>query len=124
MRLQLLFVAAISVVSINFLSGCATEPPLPPLRTSAPNTDQQNKIFRAVLAGLKDPDSAKFGQITVIDDGKGACVTVNAKNALGGYNGYQQAFLVNMEVVGWLLNSIMDIGHAQCIDALHHVLNK
>jgi len=52
---------------------------------------------------LKDPDSAKFGEVVIVDlnekDGRGnpmktACVTVNAKNSYGGYNGDKQAMLV------------------------------
>ncbi len=126
MKFQHLFVAAITAVS---LMGCATEPPLPPVSRSAPNADQQSELVHAVLDGLKDADSAKFGRITVIDGGKGACVTVNAKNSAGGYNGFQQAILsnlsmTNMGMSGWLLVGIMDVSHELCIDALHHELNK
>lgn len=49
-------------------------------------------LKEAVLDTLKDPDSAKFGEITYVGDGA-ACVTVNAKNAMGGYTGNQQAFM-------------------------------
>jgi hypothetical protein len=64
MKHQHSFVAVITAVS---LMGCASEPPLPPVSRSAPNADMQAVLVRAVLDGLKDPDSAKFGQITVID---------------------------------------------------------
>lgn len=46
----------------------------------------------AVLQRLKDPDSAKFGNFTLIDDER-ACLTVNAKNAYGGYTGDKEAWL-------------------------------
>ena len=39
----------------------------------------------AVIATLKDPESARFGAITT--DGKIICGTVNAKNSFGGYAG-------------------------------------
>ena len=39
----------------------------------------------AIVATLKDPESARFGNITT--DGKIVCGTVNAKNAFGGYVG-------------------------------------
>lgn len=44
-------------------------------------------LMRGLKASLKDPDSAKFGTITI--DAKGAllCGEVNAKNSFGGYTG-------------------------------------
>lgn len=120
MKFQHLFVAAITAV---FLSGCATEPSLPPVSRSVPNADQRAKIVRGVLEGLKDSDSAKFGEITIVD-GIGACATVNAKNALGGYNGYQQAIVKDWGVTGWMLAGILDTNHELCIDALHDTLYR
>lgn len=43
-------------------------------------------VKAAVLAELKDPDSAKFGKFELIDDNH-ACIEVNAKNSYGGYSG-------------------------------------
>lgn len=45
----------------------------------------------AVLARLKDPDSAKFGQIVARDSGI-VCGYVNSKNSFGGYTG-DKAFI-------------------------------
>jgi hypothetical protein len=44
-------------------------------------------LMRGLKASLKDPESAKFGRITI--DAKGAllCGEVNAKNSFGGYTG-------------------------------------
>jgi hypothetical protein len=39
----------------------------------------------AVITKLKDPESARFGEMTV--KGDVVCGTVNAKNAMGGYPG-------------------------------------
>lgn len=43
-----------------------------------------------VKQSLKDPDSAKFQNVRVVDynDGKVVCGEVNAKNSYGGYVGY------------------------------------
>jgi hypothetical protein len=51
---------------------------------------------KAVLAELKDPDSAKFGEFTKSEDSDMACYTVNAKNSLGGYIGNQEAFIMKI----------------------------
>lgn len=64
-----------------------------------------------VLAGLKDPESAIFGDYTKI--GSAACLTVNAKNSMGGYVGAQQATLIK-EDGNWSLASIEEISHAEC----------
>lgn len=41
---------------------------------------------------LKDPDSAQFKDVRLVDyrDGKVVCGRVNAKNSYGGYVGYKQ----------------------------------
>ena len=52
----------------------------------------ESEAKKAVLDGLKDPDSAKFGKFLLVNETH-ACLTVNAKNAMGGYTGDQQAFL-------------------------------
>lgn len=51
---------------------------------------------KAVLDGLKDPGSAKFGKYLQVDETH-ACLTVNAKNSMGGYTGDQQAFLKKVD---------------------------
>ena len=120
MKFQYLFFTAITMV---LLSGCITPTPLPPLNLSVPDTEQQAELIQAVIGRLKDPDSAKFGQMTLIDDGKGACVEVNAKNTYGGYNGYQQAYLANIKSVGWQVINIYDSTREQCFRFLHNAIN-
>jgi len=41
---------------------------------------QESAIQKSVRGSLKDPESAKFGESTVLDN-KFACMTVNAKTA-------------------------------------------
>lgn len=53
---------------------------------------EEPEAKKAVLQRLKDPDSAKFGNFTLIDDER-ACLTVNAKNTYGGYTGDKEAWL-------------------------------
>ena len=46
-----------------------------------------NSVERAVAAKLRDPESALFRDIVGTDDM--VCGEVNARNALGGYTGFQ-----------------------------------
>jgi len=47
----------------------------------------------AVRENLKDPDSARFGEYYFNDKTQKGCLTVNAKNSMGGYTGNQIAYL-------------------------------
>ncbi len=47
-----------------------------------------------VRANLKDPDSAKFGDYYYNRATKRACLTVNARNSMGGYTGDEQVRLM------------------------------
>ncbi len=78
---------------------------------------EEGKMQAAVLASLKDPDSAKFGKMTRIKD-KGACLTVNAKNALGGYTGDQQAYLMKTESKWEVFQIEGGLGHQGCIEIM------
>jgi hypothetical protein len=71
---------------------------------------------KAVLDSLKDPDSAKFGKFTQVND-KSACLTVNARNSMGGYAGDQQASLIKKENA-WVVLNIDDRSHEMCIDIM------
>lgn len=52
---------------------------------------RQGKVEAVVKESLKDPDSAKFGELYE-KDGYG-CILVNAKNSMGGYGGRQPVLL-------------------------------
>ena len=60
----------------------------------------KSKAKEAVLNKLKDPDSAKFGPMTVRDDHGTpvVCGTVNSKNGFGGFTGYTVFFVEKTEV--------------------------
>lgn len=51
---------------------------------------------KAVLADLKDPSSAIFGDFHLLEDGA-ACFEVNARNSFGGYTGASYMALIKME---------------------------
>jgi predicted nucleic acid binding AN1-type Zn finger protein len=53
---------------------------------SAPDKDSELAIQAVVRSFLKDPDSAKFGKLVVINSTK-VCIPVNSKNSYGGYTG-------------------------------------
>lgn len=63
-------------------------------------------ISRAVRLRLVDPDSARFGDYIMIED-ESACVMVNARNRMGGYNGLAAVYLERVDGV-W--HYIKDIG--------------
>jgi hypothetical protein len=75
---------------------------------------------KLVLQVLKDPDSAKFGKFTKIED-KVACLTVNAKNSMGGYTGNKQVSLVKNDGK-WSVVTITDLSHDECLDSLKMVV--
>ncbi len=63
-------------------AGVATDPP----------SEMRAAIEVAVRAGLKDPESARFKWIKV-SDSRFYCGFVNAKNALGGYVGFEPFYV-------------------------------
>jgi len=57
----------------------------------------------AILANLKDPDSAKFkGLFTARDTF--LCGEVNAKNSMGGYTGFQRFVTMGSPGLTWFDN--------------------
>ncbi|MCX7140800.1 MAG: hypothetical protein NT123_06820 [Proteobacteria bacterium] len=70
----------------------------------------------AVLAALKDPDSAKFGRFKAY--GEQACFTVNARNSFGGYTGDQQAFLARTGGKWGVFAIKGDLSHETCIQLI------
>lgn len=82
----------------------------------------ESEAKKAVLEILKDPDSAKFGKFTNIDN-KAACLTVNARNSMGGYTGDQQASLIKQEGK-WITMDIDEMSHDICIDIMTRVSSK
>jgi hypothetical protein len=85
-----------------FLSGCLN--------------NEESAVKKAVLNGLKDPESAKFGKFKLIDDER-ACITVNAKNAFGGYTGDQQAFVMKKSG-SWFFLTTGDISQDKCAEII------
>ena len=73
------------------------------------------KIKEALRASLIDPDSAKFGKLSVVNKNK-ACMTVNSKNSMGGYVGDQQAFMLKSENTWQLINITNLMNHEECIE--------
>lgn len=82
----------------------------------------ESEAKNAVLKSLKDPDSAKFGKFTNVDD-KVACLTVNARNSMGGYTGDQQASLIKQEGK-WIVVSIDDFAHELCVKIVSDFSSK
>jgi hypothetical protein len=97
----------------TLLSACGAESD----KKEASLDGVESKAKKAVLAVLKDPDSARFGQFTQVNE-KRACLTVNARNSLGGYTGDQQAFLAKGDK-NWDVVAIeKDLNHTDCIKVM------
>lgn len=87
---------------------------------------EKSKVIEETRRHLKDPDSAKFGDVEIVSlnekDGrgnlmKGACVTVNSKNSYGGYVGDKEAMLiVRGEEIDF--SGIHNITHDVCIQMM------
>ncbi|QNA90471.1 hypothetical protein G4G28_21780 [Massilia sp. Dwa41.01b] len=63
-----------------------------------------NPMRKAVREKLKDPDSAKWGEVYVYKNR--ACLEVNSKNSYGGYTGKQAAWLHSFGGDSWYLDKI------------------
>lgn len=77
---------------------------------------------KSVLGSLKDPDSAKFGQFTKVGE-RFACLTVNARNSMGGYTGNQEATLVQKDNI-WVVMDIEKWSHDMCIEVMERISEK
>lgn len=72
-------------------AGCSSSLSSPPNVAAVPLTnDQRAAVEQGVRKGLKDPESARFGDMFATRDAQGVvtvCGYVNAKNSFGGYGG-------------------------------------
>lgn len=67
----------------------------------------------AVRDSLKDPDSARFGEFYYNSTTKKGCLTVNAKNSMGGYTGDQMAFVFKTDE-GWAVEKFLETSFEGC----------
>ena len=74
---------------------------------------QKHAAEEIVRQSLKDPDSARFGTFYSNDSTKRACLTVNAKNSMGGYTGDKQVEL-QRDPQGWRWVSENELGEDNC----------
>lgn len=82
---------------------------------------EKGAVEDAVREALVDPDSAKFGEITIVDAGSGkmACATVNARNRMGGYTGDTQMVVgFDAESGEWAAIDDLERSHEACLDLL------
>ena len=106
MKYPLLFIPTLVAIS---LAGCVSQPQRPaatnrpaverPAATNLPavvwtkdaaTIDEIDEAKKAVINQLKDPESARFGEIWALSGSNGKrslCGYVNAKNSYGGYTG-------------------------------------
>lgn len=94
----LLICSFFTVISI----GCVSQPvvssrPAVVWTRDAATEQEKNEVKQKVLAVLKDPESARFGEIWALNGsngGRGVCGFVNAKNSYGGYTGNKTFMLM------------------------------
>ncbi len=87
-----------------------------PTQSKSKAKSEESLIQAAVRAALKDPESAKFGTLTVVSP-QLACQTINARNGFGGYGGNRQAFVRKVQG-SWVAGSIEDLTHEECQRAI------
>jgi hypothetical protein len=79
-----------TVVAALLLCGCALAPAATPASIVTLTAEQIAAVRKGVQKALKDPESARFGDMIAGRDPQGVlyvCGWVNAKNSLGGYTG-------------------------------------
>lgn len=82
---------------------------------------EKGAVEEAVRDILNDPDSARFGEITIVDtaEGRKACATINAKNRMGGYTGDKQMTLFyDDDLQKWSVVNDWEFSHEMCIDII------
>jgi hypothetical protein len=86
----------LAIVAMLALAGCATSAATE--SRFSPYAGGQAELGlakRAILASLKDPESARFGSATFYqrdnDGAKFLCIYVNSKNSIGAYGGMHPA---------------------------------
>ncbi|MBE8587750.1 hypothetical protein [Xenorhabdus griffiniae] len=83
--------AVVALASVSFFAKSAI--------TDRPLTQQEISLVEAeVKASLKDPGSAKFKHVNLIQDSESSidvyCGQVNAKNSYGGYVGFKPFMVI------------------------------
>lgn len=102
--------------------------------SSEPNSEERSVFESMIKEALKDPDSAKFRHMTIVDN-KLACVEFNAKNEFGGYVGFKNIVFANTQQLAgepggrWVVFSdkVMDLllsksSHKECVDLLYSTI--
>ncbi|WP_294302470.1 hypothetical protein [uncultured Sphingomonas sp.] len=75
--------------------------------------NHQSSAEAAVRDSLKDPESARFGEFYFNEKTGKGCLSVNAKNSMGGYTGDQQAYL-RLKDSTWEVEGISEVSHESC----------
>ena len=76
----------------------------------------ESAIKTAVKRNLKDPDSAKFEQMSLSEDKKRACIVWNAKNSMGGYGEWQIAKLEKSDAE-WKVTALEGGQSYECVES-------
>lgn len=104
------------------LAGCNNAPkrvdaPPEPTTPITLTPAQLAKLKEAVARGLKDPESARFGEVMVATQDSAnihVCGTVNAKNSYGGYGGSKIFYAAGIKTLN--LFTLMILGDTSAGD--------
>lgn len=100
------------------IAGCQTNGADLP-RSNIPDAVLIDKAHAAVLATLKDPDSAKFTEVVRVGDY--VCGRINSKNGFGGYAGASK-FSVSPQGAVWIFAEVntdpFGHGNTPCFNAI------
>lgn len=111
----------LAIITISTLiSGCgdpAAERAAADAKKAAVEAERSlSEIKQAVLASLKDPESARFGQFTQVGDNH-ACIEVNARNSYGGYSG-TTPFMVRKIDGKWTASTSLNFTYKICLSIM------
>jgi hypothetical protein len=106
-----LFAAAVAAVSIEAPAAGKAKVKDAPVD---PRASTIQAAEDAVRASLRDPDSARFGNVWFIERSGAVCGGINAKNAYGGYTG-ENRFVVKDGAV--VIDSVDENEHGDLVIA-------
>ena len=84
----------------------------------------EDEAKQAVLIILKDPDSAKFGQLTTVPAKKYemACISVKVQSTFDDHEENKQALLGRVKGKKWEAKYLSDASHEQCVELVRKYL--
>lgn len=77
-------------------------------------SDTEQEVKEAVMWGLENPESAKFGKFTLVTPNR-ACMTVTTSTPIGSFPAGEQQFYLIKKGTTWSIVSNDNFTHALCV---------